>query len=217
MSKFSIFSVLVITAGLMICTEAPAAPVCSLSFLQFGPPGTTISSPASGCFYGYPGIELDFSAVTTGATFTVGHYANGYTYLFDDGAAGPATLNFSVSPNQTHLFLPDGSLFGFAVKAPGAYTATATIYAGANAVASETLSSPGGPAQYLTFLLQAPNQKITSFEITSTNDSQGWYLISESTPEPVSWALMVIGFAGLGAALRGRRAREAPASLHRAG
>jgi len=44
-----------------------------------------------------------------------------------------------------------------------------------------------------------------------TNDSTGLSLTISTVPEPAAWALMLVGFAGLGAALRASRRRQASA------
>ncbi|WP_372785353.1 PEPxxWA-CTERM sorting domain-containing protein [Phenylobacterium sp.] len=58
----------------------------------------------------------------------------------------------------------------------------------------------------------ATANSVLSFAATGTSDSLGGYLdniqLSTAVPEPTSWAMMIVGFFGLGATLR--RARRTP-------
>ena len=53
---------------------------------------------------------------------------------------------------------------------------------------------------------------ITSVTIGTTNDANGFAITDGAVPEPSTWAIILIGFAGLGyAGLRRRAKRNSPA------
>ena len=64
-------------------------------------------------------------------------------------------------------------------------------------------SSPGGTGSLWVFLENAAS----GYPNSAGFDTVG---LSSSAPEPAAWAMMLMGFAGLGARLRRRRARLAP-------
>ena len=79
----------------------------------------------------------------------------------------------------------------------------------------------GGPLgatswmSYSTNSFAATAGSIIEFRAEGTSDSLGGYVdnirISDGVPEPASWAMMLIGFGGLGALLRRRRTAFAAA------
>lgn len=78
---------------------------------------------------------------------------------------------------------------------------------------NQTFSGPpsGGDTPYSTgdFALQRYNAATDRYRISGGNLIPT-YLTVEAIPEPASWALMLTGFAGLGAALRRRRSAARP-------
>ena len=186
-----------------------------LQFSQFGPPGTTLPDPVTG-YYIHDKIYSDTFTVTgPGAGFEVegfynrgGHWYDpaGYNLplLYDNGAPGALTLSFDV---PTGGLLHYGVGFYFEDYLPGSFSATATAYDGAVVVATETLTSIAGPAptDFVDFSLSGKGLPITSVVVTSTNDSHGWAIGGFAAPEPSTWTMLLVGFAGLGATLRGRR------------
>jgi len=52
-------------------------------------------------------------------------------------------------------------------------------------------------------------QQVTSVEFTSTGNSFEFDNVATSVPEPATWAMMIIGFAGVGSMLRANRRKDA--------
>ena len=212
-------TVVAIAFGLVAASAGQA--LATYSFAQFGPPGTAVSDPATGVLLQLPTVAYTFTIKGPGAGFQVvspfnqrGHWFTPLNdvrvpLLYDNGAPGAVTVSF-----QPFVTAPYPSAVGayFEDYSPGPYSATLTAYDGNTVVGSQTLSgvagSTDGTQAFVSFFLRAP--VITSFVITSTNDGQGWAIGGAPAPEPATWTMLFVGFAGLGAALRARR-RVSPA------
>ena len=188
-------------AGASLALGLGAAATANASLVYFT--GFPSTSWADGTFsYDLSGDYPDgfFTSETLG---TVGAY-NGYA---EDGES--IFFNSPVTLNSLDL-----GVCTYCEAAPSSYTVS--LYDGAsNLLASQTITPTVIP-QLLTF-----NQSGTStvtFTFVGGADYYGdgrtnsaWYEVSYvtyngvSVPEPTTWALMVIGFGGLGAALRSRR------------
>ncbi|MDB5479077.1 MAG: hypothetical protein JWO83_130 [Caulobacteraceae bacterium] len=127
-----------------------------------------------------------------------GEFKGGVFVLYDGVASGAVTISFDSALS---------SFTGFAAqpKAFGPYTATLIAYDGSTQVGSSVYTSAnfGGPEGTIPyFSVFAP--AITSVVISTSNDGMGIGLGSDNAgiPEPAAWALMTIGLACLGAALR---------------
>ena len=53
---------------------------------------------------------------------------------------------------------------------------------------------------------------VTAITFTSSQNSFEFDKLAGGVPEPTSWALMILGFGGAGAVLRGQRRRQAVAA-----
>jgi hypothetical protein len=126
--------------------------------------------------------------------------------IYDDGAPGSATISLDAAAGQGPV---TGLDFLFADYLPGAYSTTATAYDGSNVVDSQTVNGVAGAqmGQFASFNLTG--LAITSVVVSSTNDGHGWAIGGTSAPEPATWTMLLVGFAGLGAALREGRRRLA--------
>lgn len=152
---------------------------------------------------GTAGIEIQDHAAgdpaaTGGAQFVELDSNSNSTMFYTFAAAGVFKVDFLFSPrpgigpasNPISLYLNGSKL-----TPPG------------------TLS--GGPLQttswasYATHNFSAAVGDILEFRAEGTDDSLGGYLdniqISTGVPEPAAWAMMLMGFGGLGAILRQRR------------
>jgi hypothetical protein len=164
--------------------------------------GFTVSGPGAG-----------FSVRTEDATWA-GNFPEGTTVLYDGAVPGPITINFNTPITSLTDLGVEASLFDV-------FTATVQAYDGSTLVDDQSQTGistylPGltdyGVGSALAFDLSAA--AITSIVISSTNDGDGIGIGGvnsngggqSSVPEPAAWAMLLLGFFGVGAAARmGRR------------
>jgi hypothetical protein len=114
-------------------------------------------------------------------------------------AAGDYHLTFQYSPR------------------PGVAEASNIIIVAVDGAPLITLAQPGGAQtnwQTFSFDFAANAGAVLTFAASGTNDALGGYLDNirletAAVPEPAAWALMLLGFGGLGAMLRSRRTAAA--------
>jgi len=199
-------STILFAAGLAIAA-APAF-ADTINFGQFGSEGTSVADGASGVTTG----GVDFTVTGPGNGYTIydespagdwnGQFVSGTPLLFDNSTPGAIDINFAT---------PISSITGIALQDNyfGAYTATLTAYNSSDVeLGSVTYSSNNegvGSGPIPTFDFSSAG--ISEIVFTSTNDGLGAALGGVGgVPEPATWALMLTGIAGLGAAMRfGRR------------
>ena len=194
-----------IAAGALALT-AGAAVADTIDFGQFGPQGATVGTPASGVTTGGVGFILvgpgDFYRDDEGS-FYLGDFPEGAKTLFE-ATPGQAVIYFNtpISSLGTLYIAPDKY---------ESYTATMTAY--------DSLGDVLGSVSYNDTLAFTPGTN-PGFEIfgagidhvtLSTDDASVGFNISGAptggaVPEPATWALMLVGFGGMGAMLRRRSA-----------
>jgi hypothetical protein len=201
-----------------------------INFAQFGAPGTTVGSPGSGTTSnGVPftisdtgnagfvqNCEDKTRACAPAADTWVGEFALDEDVLFNNGASSPVTINFATAITSLSNFQaePDNG---------GPFTETLDAFNGTTLVASDSaawVNGGGGPPGEGTIPQLSVDFAggITSVTISTTNDSSGFAVggivsANNTIPEPSTWALAIIGLAGLGfARCRGSRGIAAPAT-----
>jgi len=176
------FGKLLWAGGALLALQASSASAATFDWSYAGP-GVSGSGTFTANFVG---------ADTYGLTAITGT-ANGQTILGLDSYDGPDNVVFSPSPPDVAV---DTLGFSFSVGAAGSY----------NLFEDDGLYTPGPPYGCGTeYCLLGPGTAgagdplvaLTSFTLTPV-------------PEPATWAIMLVGFGGLGAAMRAaRRGRTA--------
>jgi len=197
---------------------ANAAQAGSIAVTNSGFETPVVSGAVPGSFTGWQAgsnagvMNNDAGDFTAPGGSQVGYAGNGYGILFQDVGAvttgGTYTLSLDVGAAPGSLFSDYRLLLG--VWGPGGHDlATATIFAaaynpvtispGSWASVSLTGVATGLSGDLVIFL---ENSNAIGFGTQAGFDNVG---LSTPAPEPASWALMVLGFGGMGLALRGRR------------
>jgi hypothetical protein len=218
--------------NLCLGTVALAALVASpahadfINFALFGPTGTAVGSPGSGTTSnGVPFTISDsgnagFQELCEDKTRACGPAADTWAgefyldevILFNDSASSPVTITFAT---------PITSLTDLQAQAEngGPFTETLDAFNGTTLVASDSAAwdnGGGGPPGEGTIPKLSIDFAggITSVTISTTNDDSGFALggiggVNNTIPEPSTWALTIIGLAGLGFARHGGSRRTA--------
>jgi PEP-CTERM motif len=200
-----------------------AASADTIDFGQFGAPGAILGNSLSGITTGgvdftITGPGFGFKRVTANSMGTLSpccgdrwypsEFATGTPLVWDgnegtgDSGPGPVTIDFATPISSISTLAAEPELFG-------SFTATLTAYDGAALLGTSSYFTNGvlPPGAIPSFNFSAP--AITSIVIDTTNDGSGFAL--GETPEPPTWAMMALGFAGLAFA-GNRRARKTVAS-----
>ena len=167
--------------------------------------GYTYSSASGALYsniYGNPGEDMEgYGAGGGGVLSIVSSTAGTFTYsgldfaAYDSSGGGDQTLTVS-------------GYLGGALVATDAYTLTSTATIGTSYAnwTPESASALSG---------QTIDELLISMDGSVPADSDYFYTaidnvnLSGGVPEPAAWAMMLVGFGGMGMALRSRRARAA--------
>jgi hypothetical protein len=188
--------VLLATVALSFAGLLPAN-ADTINFGQFGPDGTSLGQVFTGTTTGGVSFEVvtptaaGASVLQQGGDF-VGQFSTN-TLLVFVGQTGPTDIIFLTPISSISGFGLEDNLFG-----PFSATLTATDING-NVLGTDTYSSvsANAPGTLPSFSFAAPG--IFEIALTSTNDSLGYALGSVgAVPEPSTWAMMILGFLGVG-------------------
>lgn len=212
-------------AALLASTPAFAAPTIwngsgandTISHAQFGP---SYSNVSSGTAFTSVGGVTGTVATSTGGDMQRrdqgngwgGNFAPGATLLWNQGSAGDITFNFTQAVSAVgaqfqadyygdftaQITLSDGSTFNVNGNANPNGDNSAPFIGAQNTVAD--ISS-------ITFH-QLSGQGGNDFAIGNLSLITGG-MTGGGVPEPATWALMILGFGGIGASIRYKRRRTA--------
>jgi hypothetical protein len=168
----------------------------TLDLTQFLPEGVTYGTPLDGV----TSSGVDYSIVSPNAGFLSrvqrsgswpGIFIPGAAVLFDMFGSGPVTATFATPITSLSEYLQS--------NLSGTFNETATAYDGVTQVDSVTIDGlQSGNLPGTAKLLTVSAAAITSVVFSTTNDVAGFGISDPPVPEPATWALMLIGFAGLG-------------------
>jgi hypothetical protein len=142
--------------------------------------------------------------------------ANAAAYVFT--VTGPNTASFTLNSSPT----PDATGTGFFTvqNVPGTYNGTGVTFgqltffasgvASGGFFASGTALNLEGP-QLFTGTVTSPTFSLGTFTLDDGNLTHPTYTLSITNgpvPEPATWAMMLLGFAGVGVVLRRRKAGQ---------
>lgn len=206
--------------ALSLLLAAPAL-ADSIDFAQYGAPGTSVASGASGVTRGGVGFTISdaygFSEYVEDYTHSEnyswgGEFNPGEIILFNNGDSGPTTISFST---------PISSIVHIEAQANdyGAFTEYMSVYDGSNLLATisadafnaANTQAAEGTETYLNYI--SGTADITSIVLSTTDAGAGFALggtggVGGAVPEPATWAMMLMGFGGMGAAMRSARRQK---------
>jgi len=189
------------TAASVICLFVSSASADTIDFAQFGPDGTVLANAVNGTTLGgvgftLTGVGFGFTRVTANTSDWVeSQFPVGVPLVWDasSGGDGPGAVTID-------FWTPISSIASLAAESNnfGPYTATLTAYDGPTLLGTSSYSATGLmtslPGTLPSFYFSAP--AITSITIDTSTDSTGFAI--GSVPEPSTWAMMALGFMGLG-------------------
>jgi hypothetical protein len=180
----------------------------TIDWSQLGPTSTVLSSPQT--VMSVDGVTVTVSSA--GGVFERRDEGDGWSGIFTPGEA--LLWDQGVGPDITLTFGTPVSAAGATIQADffGAYTAQITVNGAETfSVNGDNTGAEDGSAPFIGW----SGGPITTlqFELTSAADAPNDFAIgtvslgTTTVPEPSTWAMMLLGFAGLGFA--GYRSRKA--------
>jgi len=209
----SIAAATALLAGAAWAQGAGAAVVLSDNFnadvavLNWAGDSTFTSIPGPGNVGGQPSVDL----VGTGDGF--GNLAFKGNSVDLDGSTGSGFV--PAGEIQSNAILPTGTYtvtFELAGNLRGAPVQTTEVSIGGQTVSFSPAANQGYELVHHTFVNASG---AVDFKDLGPADQQGDLIdnvVVTTVPEPATWAVMLVGFAGMGAALRGARRQQARAA-----
>jgi hypothetical protein len=173
----------------------------SADTINFGQFSGTVANGSTGVTTG----GVSFTLTGPGSGFQVleqdvswaGNFPNNTPVLFDGYGSGPVTFDFTTPIDNISKIAIESNEYG-------PFVATLLAYDGTTLLGSQTVSGVSGYAPNTAPAFDFSALGITSVVISTTNDSVGFGLGGvggtggyAGTPEPSTWVMMLLGFAGL--------------------
>lgn len=192
-----------------------AIALCSGLLASAGPAGAaTIDFEGRGAYFGFSVPFGDYRIQATGASFQVGN-SSGTFALFPAPFGGPVTLSrldgTAFTFASADFFAADGNGLGVPITfaftradgSTGSYTLQTPEFGNAAPIPSTRFAADFGT-------------NLAGITRVSWSNGAEWHQIDNlvvnaaaAVPEPGTWALLILGFAAVGAALRTRQPRQA--------
>ena len=188
----------------------------TLGTVAFNLPGSTLSGSAQLFTGSVGGVSAAPAVPNTASVFNVATGRDGTQYLSVQGGQS-ATLTFGAALREVSFYIGSIDTYNSLAFHYADGTFELPVMTGAW-VANHTITQSNGDQQSgntngrLTLTFDRPIDRVVlgstqnAFEISEVAG------IAAGVPEPASWALMILGFGGAGAALRGQRRRQAAAA-----
>ena len=202
-----------LAAATLAAITLSSAPAMASVTIQGDPAGTTVSgySGSNGLLISGSGLPYGpFTLANVGSTFTTNVLTIGTSEstvnLFEDTTPRQVSVDFSfLNPTDANGGLVSGSTTGFI---SGLFGGCGLIAGGCGTVDwtnSPTIFNFGNGGAFSLVLNNA-----TVATPGTANVSGPFTLLSNSVPEPSTWAMMLLGFGAVGFAARRRRAAARP-------
>jgi hypothetical protein len=215
-------SVVATSAGAVV----PITPVTSFEGSGVPAAGYGYSIDENGKAFAAP-FATSYTALLTGVTFTgmSGIQSNGSAWGFPAAPDGTATAflqsyrgsQFGQQTNGSITVDLGGALVAnrgydlvfYTAGRPSGSTQFTVSYDGGKATTFAAPATAGFGKEVFSFKASGGQQSITFTALDGQGDDTAFALdnIGISAPEPATWAMMLVGFGGLGAALRMNRRR----------
>jgi len=128
----------------------------------------------------------------------LGNFPNNTPVLFDGYGSGPVTIDFNTPISNISKLAIESNYYG-------SFVATLLAYDGLTLVGTETVNGVSAYSPNTAPAFDFSSPEITSLVISTTNDGVGFGLggvggsggYVGGVPEPSTWVMMLLGFAGL--------------------
>jgi hypothetical protein len=205
-------------AAIGLTTSAAFAQVATVNGVSLSPTQSTTIN-----FGGPAGTTATSSLylLLTGGNTTTGAYNFSYTFTNTNASVSNLTgFGFTTTPTLTGVTGGSGDALSWVlnpVNFPGGYTVNACAYAGNNCDAANNQGDLFSGTFQLMFAGGTSSITLNNFvdryaSLTQLNNISGEGTPVGGVPEPATWAMMLLGFGGIGVAMR-RRRKEALAQI----
>jgi hypothetical protein len=161
-------------------------------------------------------FDTTFDVLVTGDTSGVellspGTYANG-TVGFGNPSAGPVTFSITLTGLGVFSVTDPGYIFNLAQNGLGGFGSSTDgdfAYMSAPGLTGYELTTSLGPIAVTGTAIQHVETSGGDLAFSTFSDTTFVANAGGGVPEPAAWAMMLVGFGGLGAVMRRRRAAAA--------